>query len=138
MDSSPFKICITTNVPHVLEKIFFSLDCESFKKCLQPPNHILSGSDVEWIRDPVQHHEKHVGGQLDDPCGVVQLESGGGVEAADEEVARERRVTAATAAHRGALLALEREALFSSPVIGLWGPYMANCTHRSCSSIIPR
>ena len=35
MDPSSLKIFFITNVPHVLEKIFFSLDYESFKICLE-------------------------------------------------------------------------------------------------------
>ena len=35
MDLSPFDSLFSKNVPHILEKIFFSLDYESFKNCLQ-------------------------------------------------------------------------------------------------------
>ena len=33
MSQSAFERLFTTNVPHVLEKIFFSLDYETFKAC---------------------------------------------------------------------------------------------------------
>ena len=32
---SPFDTLFTRNVPHILEKIFFSLDYESYKLCLE-------------------------------------------------------------------------------------------------------
>ena len=35
VSSCAFNKLFTTNVPHVLEKIFFSLDYESYKKCLK-------------------------------------------------------------------------------------------------------
>ena len=35
MDPRPFKMFVTTNVPHILEKIFFSLDYTTFKNCLE-------------------------------------------------------------------------------------------------------
>ena len=35
MDPRPFNIFIKTNVPHIFEKIFFSLDYESLKSCLE-------------------------------------------------------------------------------------------------------
>ena len=35
MDLSPFDSLFSKNVPHILEKIFLSLDYESYKKCLQ-------------------------------------------------------------------------------------------------------
>ena len=35
VSASAFEMLFTTNVPHVLEMIFFSLDYESYKKCLK-------------------------------------------------------------------------------------------------------
>ena len=35
---SPLDTLFTRNVPHILEKIFFSLDYESYKKCLEVSN----------------------------------------------------------------------------------------------------
>ena len=35
MDSSAFDKLFSRNVPHILEKIFFSLDYESYKNCLE-------------------------------------------------------------------------------------------------------
>ena len=35
MDRCAFNILLKRNVPHILEQIFFSLDYESFKKCLE-------------------------------------------------------------------------------------------------------
>ena len=35
MGSSGFDKLFSMNVPHILEKIFFSLDYESYKKCLE-------------------------------------------------------------------------------------------------------
>ena len=35
MDSSAFNTLFSKNVPHLLEKIFFSLDYKSYKTCLE-------------------------------------------------------------------------------------------------------
>ena len=38
MESCPFDKLFTKSVPHILEKIFLSLDYETFKKCREVSN----------------------------------------------------------------------------------------------------
>ena len=35
METCAFDTLLSTNVPHILEKIFLSLDCKSYKACMQ-------------------------------------------------------------------------------------------------------
>ena len=50
--SCEFDILLTKSVPHILEKIFFSLDCKSFLNCLEVSrswNDVLTSESFQRI-----------------------------------------------------------------------------------------
>ena len=52
MDSYAFEILFNRQVPHIVEKIFFSLDYESLKKCLEVCNtNTNSALHIQFIID---------------------------------------------------------------------------------------
>ena len=60
MDSSAFNTLFSKNVPHLLEKIFFFLDYESYKKCLEVSkvwNYLLTSDSFQMKGKSVFHIE---------------------------------------------------------------------------------
>ena len=60
MDQCAFDKLFTKNVPHLLEKIFFSLDYESFKNCRDVSNTwhgLLSSDSYQKKGQSVFHYE---------------------------------------------------------------------------------
>ena len=70
MDSCAFDILFKKSVPHILEKIFFSLDYESFKTCMKVSNswnELLTSESWKGIGKSTFH--KDIGRELSLACG---------------------------------------------------------------------
>ena len=79
LECRPFDKLFTKSVPHILEKIFFSLDHKSFKVCNAWNDLLLSGSFQKRANEMSEEEEEKLcyfslGGDFDD---VLRLLSNG-------------------------------------------------------------